>query len=72
MRIETIYAHGARGRRLEARNDVEGHGLAGSVGADQSYDLSGMDREGHPVDRVERAEADPDVTQLERGGHRPP
>ena len=47
--------------RLEARDDVEGRGLAGAVGADERQDLAAAEVEAEAVDGRQAAEAHRDV-----------
>ena len=46
----------ARGRGVDARDQVEDRALAGAVGADDRKDLALLDREIDGVDRLEAAE----------------
>ena len=43
-------------RWVEARNRVEGTGLAGSIGADERRDLPGGRSQGHVTQRMDAAE----------------
>src|SRR5699024_3030957 len=55
----------AVGRFIHAGNAVEGGGLAGAVGADESHDLSLIDLQGQVIHRHHAAKLHGDVFQLE-------
>src|SRR6266513_3926934 len=50
---------------IEAADHVEQRRLPGAVGTDDGADLAAIDREAHPTQRDERAEADADALHLE-------
>ena len=61
----------ASGRWLvDARDQVEDRRLPGAVGADDREDLAGLDREAHPVDGPDAAEAHPEVVDREEAHRR--
>src|SRR5258705_5876225 len=54
-------------RRVQAAQAVEQGGLARTVRADQTHDLSGLDVEGDPIEGDDAAEPDRDVANAEDG-----
>ena len=55
----------ARGRLVDARDQIEDRRLAGSVGTDDREDLTRLDREAHAVDGPETAEVHDEALRRE-------
>ncbi len=51
----------ARGRRVDARDQVEDRAFAGAVRSDDGEDLALLHRKGHRIDRFQAAEMQRDV-----------
>ncbi len=70
--VVTRQQHPTGGGRLQPGEHVEDGGLAGTVGADETGDLPGLDVEVDLVDGHVTAEADRDLTRFEYRHHTSP
>src|SRR5437870_7223464 len=52
--------------RLKPTDAFQCRGLAGAIGADEAYELTGFDVQVDPFDRLNAAVADLDIDQLEQ------
>ena len=57
----------ARGRFVDAADDVEHGRLAGTVGTDQAADVTGLDPEGQAVESDDATEANRHVLHVDQG-----